>query len=534
MTSPVRFPDPNRSSPAASTLLVTLTALSALSFVAAFTLQRIAPGLRVAHQNAAWQESRIAAEAGVDAAISDLLQNTTGPSPKSWTGWKQMNDGLIGPALDTTLDLVNSLLSLLGSPAPASAPIFLDNVKIAGDLATEVDVQLWALRPAGSTRKWFRIRSMATCALPAAAYQAPDALEVALRRFNLRDKRARVRLDDVGLPSTVPLPNVSRAVEVLVEPVSAFELALWTAGPVSLPRNGQWIADSYDSRDPAKSNGGFYPGPGSAKAQPNAAIASNLGRPIDSPYGALIDAAGARVRGSVATNGGDDPATTAHENVAGAGRIAAARIRDDFHREMRPIARPPASGALSLPLLNSLSVLRSSATRFTPGSEAAPAVYQITGSLGAFSVDPPLLGTAGALVILLDGDLNVANGRVVIPPGVTVKLFVRGNVNFHSNSINADASSSRRPAQFQIYGDDSGAESRRIVAQDSATICAAFYGPNYDACIDGSVNWFGAIAARSFEAPYGGDGGLHYDEALCEAGPTVSFRIIRYVEDVRE
>lgn len=211
-------------------------------------------------------------------AIHDLVANTTGATPGTWTGWKQENDGIIGPVLASTFDVLDSLLSLLGRPAPASEPIFLDNVKIAGVAESEVDVQLWALRPAGKTRNWFRIRAMATAALPPTAYQAPDRLELALRRFNLREKRARVRADDVGLPSTIQLPNVTRAIEVLVEPVPAFELALWTDGAITLPCNGTWVADSYDSRDPAKSDNGFYPGKTSDKTQAEAVIASNLAR----------------------------------------------------------------------------------------------------------------------------------------------------------------------------------------------------------------------------------------------------------------
>jgi hypothetical protein len=71
-------------------------------------------------------------------------------------------------------------------------------------------------------------------------------------------------------------------------------------------------------------------------------------------------------------------------------------------------------------------------------------------------------------------------------------------------------------------------------ASGSSTICAAFYGPNYDASLAGNNDWCGSIAARSFEVRGSGAGGVHYDEALGVIGPTVSFRIARYVEDVRE
>jgi hypothetical protein len=44
----------------------------------------------------------------------------------------------------------------------------------------------------------------------------------------------------------------------------------------------------------------------------------------------------------------------------------------------------------------------------------------------------------------------------------------------------------------------------------------------------------GSIAAAGFEVFGGGDGGVHYDSALATLGPPVSFRIARYIEDVRQ
>ncbi len=133
---------------------------------------------------------------------------------------------------------------------------------------------------------------------------------------------------------TVPTPNASRVVEVLVEPVLPFELAILTDQSLSLGTSGSWTVDSFDSRDPQKSGfNGTYPGKDSPLVRSNGNIANNAGRrPGDSLYGSLISANGCAVHGAVATNGGDDPATAEHENVAGATRIDASMIRDDFYR----------------------------------------------------------------------------------------------------------------------------------------------------------------------------------------------------------
>ena len=188
---------------------MTLTTLAALSLVAAYTLRRISPKFQAAHQAAVWQEARVAAEAGVDAAMGDLLKNATGPTPGAWRGWKRENGAPAGTVLSDLLNPVTNILNaLLGgggfgtAPTSQTEPIFLDNVNVsaAGGLLTEVDVQLWALRPADSRRYWFRIRSMATCALPPAAYKSAEKLDGPLRRLNLRQIRPQLRKDDVGAP----------------------------------------------------------------------------------------------------------------------------------------------------------------------------------------------------------------------------------------------------------------------------------------------------------------------------------------------
>ena len=242
-------------------LLMTLSTLAALTLVAAYTMLRVSPKFQAAHQTAAWQEARLAAEAGVDAAMGDLVKNATGQTPGTWPGWKQQNGAPAGTVLAGLLSPITNLLnSLLGPPAPgtttttSTAPIFLDNVNISSGsgILTAVDVQLWGPRQTDTQRYWFRIRSMATCAIPPVAYKTAEKLDGPLRRLSLRQVRAQLGKDDVGDRMGIPTPSASRIVEVLVEPILPFELALWTDRALSLGTSGTWGVDSYDSRDPQK------------------------------------------------------------------------------------------------------------------------------------------------------------------------------------------------------------------------------------------------------------------------------------------
>ncbi len=528
-----------RSRQGGGTLALALIVIALLAMMAAHTLRRVEPKLRMAYQTAGWQEARSAAEAGIDVAMGELSRNAVGAGGP-WTGWKQEKNGVIGPVLSDTLNLVNSVLSVLSSllgggsstttssAMRVSQPIFLDNLNVSGATGfdSEADVQLWAVYPNGSSNnRWFRIRSMATCALPAVTSTAPDALDVPLRRYSLRTMRPQLKKDDVGEPTRIKTPSASRIIEVLVEPILPFELAIFTAGELSLGTGSRWGVDSYDSRDPRKSNpDGTYPGRTSPKVQENGSVASNIARPATSLYGPLISARGAKVRGAVATNGGDDPRSPERENISGAIEIDPARIRADFHRDM-PVLKRPASGLFK--------PAPPAGQPFAAGSESEPGLYVVGGNLGAFSVDGPFSGK-GAIVILVNGDLDVASGGITIPPGVTAQLYVRGDIDFHESEINTGPGSSQRAAQLQIFGEDSLGDRRTLRASGNASICAAFYGPHYEVRLSDNVEWFGSVASRTFEMIGGESGGLHYDEALGAVGNPISFRIARYVEDVRE
>ena len=555
-----------------STLILALGTISVLAIMAAYTLQRVSPKFLMASQSAGWQEARLAAEGGVDIALNELQKNAVGSAPGTWSGWKQNSGGTLipvqspllnsAPAAPASGSLLGSLLgtllnpllgSLLGGPispaagpgtnpvtgmppldppgtqATQSAPIYLDNVTVSagGARPANVNVQLWAVYPTSSPYyRWFRIRAMATCGLPKPCYQSPDDLDASLRRDSLRQIRPQLGKDNPNPSNTLPTPSASRVTEVLIEPVLPFEVAILTDQSLSLSTGGSWGVDSYDSRDPLKSNpDGTYPGKASPLTQSNGNIASNLGRPGTSLYGPLISANGCKVRGAVATNGGDDPNTPDHENISGAIGIDPTRVRSDFYREMPPFNRPASGIFLPAPGFGA---------PFTPGTEAQPTQYHVTKDLHDFSVSPPPGNEKGAIVIMVDGNLDVQTGTISIPLNVTAVVFVAGNVDFHGNGINNDASSSRRADRLQIYGEDSHGEHRTLRAFGAASICAAFYGPHYDVALQDNVEWFGAVAAKSFQMVGGGTGGFHYDEALGMIGAPVTFRIARYVEDVRE
>ncbi len=526
-----------------STLIVTLVTLTALSMMAAYTLVRVMPRIRMAYQNAAWQEARVAAEAGIDMAMNDLLVNASAGKSGAFPGWQPeavpasggnaAPPGLLAKLTTATgLQLLKVQNKLARKAAAANlavtstAPIYLDNVKVSatGGVNSEVDVRLWGLTPVAAPHsQWFRIRSMATVALPPRAVDVPANLDALLRRFSLRSVRPSLRKDTAGKASTIGLPNVSRTVEALVEPIYAFELGIWSGHSLVLSSTGAWNVDSFDSSDPLKSNAGLYPGRGNQLTQANGSVANGQARPFGSLYGPLIAANGTEVRGAVATNGGDDPNTTEHENVSGALRIDPARIRHDFDRAMPMIARPSVPVVLPPP---------TAGASFVPGPETAPTVYLVPGSLTQLRITAPADKSNAGIIVMIDGDLDLA-GPLIIPPTVTALLYVRGNITFRDN-VNSGPWNSNQATQLLIFGDNPTPGGQSLQALGAISVAAAFYGPMATISLDGLSTWIGSVAGYDFRVSGGGDGGLHYDEALATAGPPISFRISRYIEDVRE
>ena len=524
-----------------ATLIVSLMTLFVLSGMAALLLRTSVPRFQVNFQAAGWQQARLAADAGVELALERLNQNAPDPTADTtdWTGWK-INSATA--ANGTALAWINATsvpgVTATDSALQATPPILLDNANVSPVVGTTAvaDVSLRALYLATDptvTAPWARIRSMGTSSLPGNGRAAIDRMDSSLRRLSLRSPmRGTLSANDVLTPGTVPFPNASRIVEVIARPITPFSKAIVTEDSMLLSSSTGWEVNSYDSSDPNKSAaGGIYPGDGSPMIQSNGDIASNKRNPAGSPYGPLIDAQGAVVLGNVSTNGGDDPGTVAHENVTGNFNIDQSRIFDDFDDPLAPPPVPTPTSYNINPAYNKGSYRDFDAS----GSYTTETYYRIPTNkpVGGLTVK----GT-GRITIFIDGDWNL-NGPVIIPPGVICNIYCKGDINFVNQTVNYDSISSKRPANLRIYGvPDPNADGtlppRKLDAQGEGQIAAAFYGPSYKASLNGTVNWYGAFAGKSYQIVGGGIGGFHYDEFLGFVGYVKKYVVHSYQEDSRQ
>jgi hypothetical protein len=492
-----------------SALTMAMLVIAALTLCVAAFFQTLVPRYRSIYQGASWQEALHGAEAGADLAIQSLNSWATSIDDPDTYPWSAMNW--------TTPDepyALNGERSLAAAFLPR--PGGNSNVRV-----TKLTVDVYTRDSAGSSPSycpWFRIRSTARANLPG-QYTTTDSRDSVLRRMKLGAKNGAA-VD----------PHVTRTVEVIVRPRFRFSRAITVKNHMTLANDEAWVVDSFDSSDTAKSDpgtmaGGIYPAGNDGEIQPNGDIASAKENPASDPYGPLIVGNGAIVRGSVQTSRGDDPSTVAHENVSGSQNMDQSRITDDFDEQILPLTEPT---------WTSTTYQGNNPPSFVTGSRSNPTRYAITGDLGTFSVTAPESGT-GYIEILVTGDLSTGTGTsagIIVPQNVFATVWVRGDVNFGNGSINTDNGSSKVASHLTIYGTNtSGLSTFQISGEGTQAL--TFYGPNYDATLDGTVVTTGSIVVRNFSVIGPGGGGFHYDEALGHGGAVAGWEVASNFEDSR-
>lgn len=494
-----------------SVLLMTMILVGILALSIVSYYQNLIPKFRGGYQGAAWHEALHGAEAGADYALRQLniwAGTTTDPNSYPWTtnSWSYTNGSY---TVNGERALDSSQLPVLGGQS---------NVRV-----TRITADVYARENFGTVptlNPWFRIRSTARADLPGKLVSS-DSRDLQLRRMKLNAKNGTGGAD----------PNVTRTVEIIARPRYTFSRAIVTVTSLNLGNSSNWRVDSFDSQDTTKSNtgtiaGGIYPGSGSAKVQANGSIASAQTNPVSTPYGPLISGNGAVVLGNVQTNGGDDPSTTAFENVSGSSGMDQTRITSDFNED---IITPTA------PSWAWWTYQGAAPGVYVTGPKAAPTRYAIAGNLGSFNVTAPAAGVTGYIEIIVTGSLSTGNGGsagITIPPNVYASIWVNGDIDFGNGEINANASSSRVAANLTVYGVSTAANAS-FSASGNATQVLALNAPNYTASLNGTVDTTGAFVVKSFSISGGGNGGFHYDEALGKSGLIAGWDVASNFEDTR-
>lgn len=487
-----------------SVLIGTVLTIAILSLVAAEVIRIGSIKYQNSLQATQWQAALLAAESGVDLGIVELRKALYPPS-------LYPNFTSFATASATPAGAWDGPPTVSGTTG-GQETMTLYNAALGGNatIDVKVDKPLAILDSSiNPPYQYYRIRSTGTLPLTGAARVSDNKQDSNLRKLSLLADRFP------GNPNRapLPLPNVSRRIEVIVKPVSSFNLAIMAVGQLDL-RDKNIVIDSYDSRDSTKSTNGLYD---VLKRQENGDIATD---------GDLIRAGNAQIHGDVSTNSGtiDKPG-----GITG-------QQRADFYQDPIPVSAPTG-------FPGSTSTITTTTTLNSSTSQTSPARYVISNislsgndTLTLQAPSGTASGTTTYIEIYVTGDIKVTgnqNAQIAIAPGVKATIYFAGNVDIAGRGI---VNGNNQPGNFLLYGIKPPEDSppKTVSLSGNATLSAALYAPDAAITVNGggaTGEVYGSFVGKS--VVMNGVTDLHYDEALSSGGIINNYSIVSWVEDNR-
>jgi hypothetical protein len=468
-----------------SVLVWTVLVIAMLSLIAMETLRLVTAKYQNALQTSTWQESLLAAESGIDLAIVELRKSLYPQPNHAWDGWGNPPGNEVTGHEITTIP--NAGLS--GTPMTIEA---------------YVDAPSQLIDPTNSWQ-YYRIRTVGTIPITGPARASDNPQDTKLRRLSLRWERFT---NGILTPHSLNAPQVSRRIEAIVRPISAFDQAIMSVGVVDLT-NQNIVVDSYDSSDPTKSTNGLYD---PAKRQENGDIATD---------GQLIEAGNAQIYGDVATNAG---------TVSGAANITGIE-RTDFYQEPIPIGAPSWADSSSASITGTTTI-NANATKGSVASRYTFSSISLSGNK-TLTLAGNANGSQTYIEIYVIGDMSVTGtGQIVVQPGVTATIYFAGNVDISGNGV---LNSNNQPGDLTLYGIQPPTNSSEHVSiGGNSQISASIYAPGHDVTVNGSGSnghVYGSIIGKTVTMT--GVSNLHYDEKLSSTGVINNYKIVSWFEDNR-
>ena len=470
-----------------SVLVWTVLVIAMLSLIAVETLRLVTVKYQNALQTSTWQEALLAAESGLDLAIVELRKSLYPQPNHAWDGWNNPpGNEVTGYELTTVPNA-----GLNGTPMT---------------IETNVDAPTQLIDPTNSWQ-YYRIRTVGTIPITGPARTSDNPQDTKLRRLSLRWERFT---NGILTPRLLTAPQVSRRVEAVVRPVSAFDQAIMSVGVVDLT-NQNIVVDSYDSTDPTKSTNGLYD---PAKRQENGDIATD---------GQLIEAGNAQIYGDVATNAG---------TVSGAANITGIE-RTDFYQQPIPVGAPSWSTWNSSPsLVTGTTTINADATKGSAASRYTLSSISLSGNKTLTVAGNPN-GSQTYIEIYVTGDISVSGtGQIVVQPGVTATIYFAGNVDISGNGV---LNSNNQPSDLMLYGIQPPTDtSEHVSIGGNSQITASVYAPGHDVTVNGggtNGHVYGSVVGKTVTMT--GVSNLHYDERLGATGMVNNYKIVSWFEDNR-
>ncbi|MBA2271109.1 MAG: hypothetical protein H0W20_11015 [Chthoniobacterales bacterium] len=474
-----------KSSQSGSVLIWTVIVITVLSAAAAQVLHVVSAKYHNALHTATWQEALLASESGVDLAIRELRRSLRPAPNQAWDGWANVNSERYGISV-------------------------VPNAGLAGtEMKIEVNVDApWQLKDPANLWQYYRVRAIGTMPITGPARAADNKQDTRLRKMSLRADRFT---GGVLTSQAVDKPRVSRRVEAIVRPVSAFDQAVVSLEALNL-NDANIIIDSYDSRDTTKSTNGLYD---VAKRQRNGHIATNSN---------LINAGNAHVYGDVSTNAG---------TVSNAANVTGVQ-RTDFYQEPIPVGAPTWPSVNASPsLVLGLTTLNASATEGSAASRYVLSSITLAGT-EVLNLAGAADGSSTHIEIYVTGDISATGlSQIVVHPGVKATIYFAGGVKVSGNGL---VNKNNQPGNLMMYGITPPPNTlpKTVELGGNGQLTAAVYAPDFYIHMNNTGTRgiaYGSFVGKTFTMT--GTTDLHYDEALGSMGRISNYKIVSWFEDTR-
>lgn len=296
--------------------------------------------------------------------------------------------------------------------------------------------------------------------------------------------------------------NVSRTIQVVVNPTTPFEWAILGRGTIDFNGTNP-VVDSWNSSDGAYN---ATPGPGYTRRS-NGCVGTN---------GLLIDAAGSEIYGSMMTGPGGVVTTAPGFNMYSdtTTRNGTNSITDGLEVFIPSVAEPWAWGTQ---------------TAVTP---ASPELAAISGAVqyemhSAAHADLAFTGS-GTVTLYLDSFSQQGNEGLTITPSpagssLQVIIYVKDSIDLAGNG---GVNETGKAADLQIYGLPTCTSVKIGGNRESR---AAIYAPDAAVTVQGTADVYGSFVGNTFQI--GGTPSIHYDEALDTVGNIIGFALVAYREE---
>ena len=494
-----------------STIICALATILIISLIGANVLLNCATRYNASSKQVkAWKEALYAAESGGDIGFNEVRRTCSSPG-NAFSGWTSPAPSPIPtPGIGPTPFVVTSYYKTGYTFGQSNS------------LTTSVTVDNFYKDPLSDT-DCYRIRAKGTAkvfGIPRVGMD--DRMDGStrgdswLRRidFNYDHFFATYGYGDglVGpspTPVAVPYPQITRRVELIAVPISAFTGALRVENAFNGPGSAG-VVDSYDSKN------GAYTFVANNPASPYYADSRNG----DVSVGTASFTEGGPIYGNVTSGGG---------TVSYSGTTISGTIDNSVPFVLPPLVKPTyPSGYVSSgggsPTINPAQAMPSSGN---------PNFYVYTGSLSSLTINSAA-GANTEVTVVVNGDL----GKVKIADYVKARIYFTGNMSVKANDLvnnNVDGTSPyiSRAGQMQLYGvSPTGGSTQTIDISAPGNVYATIYAPDANITLTGNPDWFGAIVANSFSG--NGNTGFHYDKEIAYIkGIAVDYQLASYIEDVR-